>query len=42
VVEARLIEELKDFDDDHPIFDVLIIDETSRLKDRAASALVRS
>jgi hypothetical protein len=28
-----LIEELKDFDDDHPIFDVLIIDETSRLKD---------
>jgi hypothetical protein len=28
-----LIKELKDFDDDHPIFDVLIIDETSRLKD---------
>ena len=39
-----LVAELKAFPDDHPIFDILIIDETSRLKDpsgKRARALAR-
>jgi len=36
-----LVEELASLADDHPLWDVLIIDETSRLKDRAASAPAR-
>ena len=33
-----LVAELAGFADDHPLFDMLVIDETSRLRIRAASA----
>ena len=41
-----LVGELAAFADDHPLFDVLVIDETSRLKDpsgkRARASTARS
>jgi SNF2 family DNA or RNA helicase len=40
-----LVSELAAFDDDHPLFDVLIVDETSRLKDpsgKRARALLKA